>query len=422
MPVYRCSEGPLTVMFGYDSFTFANNQLVNTNFPQIINHPSFEIVTDPRLIKRAPPINKIFPMPTPTTFLSNDQLVDEIKTYGVQPDPYDLTDKLAYQLEMLRSLNKRSNVTVLDDDGEPMWYEEYFALEQKLKAKAREKHPVNTPEVRVSKKDLEPKKKEKKLASKEEVKKKGGSIGSIDMNDDYDITREHEVDGLIKAQLEKKFQSKVDKVINDKDPLFGEQDIEVDIGEIGIKDFEHLVELKPFCMDEFTEDERNNLKYKNLRYVSLPVVFAFLRHKGIVHKFGRNSDRGFKFREVINNLYKSSPRKQEYIIEINALIKRSKEIEATTPKDVRKCSARSIKLRISRLQKYGIETRYRSDSTLSELRRIYSRYVTLCQFGLKEVEHEKIFETLEEYELGDIIQEYLIINTNGTLEEELSNE
>jgi hypothetical protein len=420
MPVYICKDGPLSVTFGYDRFVFAKNQLVDTVFPQIVNHPSFDLVTDPMLIKRAPPVNKIFPLPVPSEFLSNEQLVAELRKYGVEPNPYELTDKLAYQLNMLRSLNKRSNITVLDDDGEPMWYEEYVELEKKLTKEAREKNPINPPKVKVSLASIKKEPEEYKLANKKEYakeKKKGGSVGAVEYNDDYELGREHEVDDLIQQQLNHRYEAKVDKVISEKGDLFREEEVTVDTSELSIEDFEYLVDLKPFCLEDFTEEERENLTYKNLRLISLATMYLFLKNKGLAFDFGKGSDRGFKFREQINKLIKESPRGQEYIVELNALQKRYKEIEATTPDDVRKCSQRALRARISKLRHYGIDTDYSKNMDLSELRRLYKRYTLLTQFGMDEEKHEDLYQKFKEFGLEDLIEDYIHINTNDSLKE-----
>jgi hypothetical protein len=420
MPVYICKEGPLAVTFGYDRFVFAKNQLVDTKFPQVMNHPSFEMVSDPYLIKRAPPVQKIFPHPIEPEFLSNEQLVSELRRYGVEPNPYELTDKLAYQLNMLRSLNRRSNITVLDDDGEPMWYEEYVVLEKKLTAEARESNPINPPPVKVSLKASKKKGDEYKLATKKETKKKGGSIGAVELNDDYELGREHEVDALIKQQLDERYETSTDKVITDKEDLFKEDEVTVDASVLHIQDFEYLVDLKPFCLEDFTDEEREELTHKNLRLVSLSTMYLFLKNKGMVFDFGKGSKRGFMLREQINNLIKTSPRAEEYVVELNVLQKRAREIDATTPSDVRKCSLRALRGRISKLKHYGIETEYSKNMDLSELRRVYRRYTLLTQFGMDEEDHQVIYDKFKEYGLEDLIEDYIHINTTDTLEEQLN--
>jgi hypothetical protein len=190
---------------------------------------------------------------------------------------------------------------------------------------------------------------------------------------------------------------------------------------VSVNDFEYLIDLKPFCLEEFTEEEKENLTHKNLRLFSLASMYLFLKNKGLVFDFGKTSDRGFKFREQINLLMKRSPRKEEYIVELNALNKRFKEIEATTPTDVRKCSMKSLRYRITKLKRYGIEAEYSKNMDLSEMRRLYRRYTLLTQFGMQhEEDHEVIYSKFKEYGIEDLIEEYLIINTNDTLEEQLN--
>jgi uncharacterized protein YrzB (UPF0473 family) len=310
MPIFQCINGPVTVRFGYESFTFANNQIINTDRPEIVNNPTFKAVTDAKLEKRAPKLHQIAPFPKSTVFMSNEEIIDELKRYGVVANPYDLTDKLAYQLNMLRDLDKKTYITVVDDDGNPMWYEEFIELERKIKREMREKYPINTPEVPIVKTQEKIKDTEYKLATQTEVKKKGGSIGAVEYNDDYDLANENDLEELIHAKMKEKFEAPVDKIKDDNFELFKPEQKLIKNEDIKIENFEYLVETRPFCINEVPEDIKEGMKKLNIKNISMDVLVLFLKTKNVYYsssEVGVNgTERAWFYRKKVLEYIESS--------------------------------------------------------------------------------------------------------------------
>jgi hypothetical protein len=410
MAVYQCKYGPVTIRFGYQDFTFANNQIVNTTRPEISTHPAFVVVNDSRLQKRAPQLHQIQPYPKPTEYMSGEEIVQELKGHNVMADPYELTDKLAYQLNMLRQLTRKTYITVLDDEGNSLWYEEFMALEREAKKKAKEVQPINTPEVKVVKpKELKIEEKEYKLATPNEVKSKGGSIGAVEYNDEYDMTRENELTDLINAKLKENFESPVDRVTKDKFSLFKTEAETVEDKDITIENFSYLVDTVPFCLQEVPDEEKANMKKFKIKEIKMDVMVTFLKSKGIFIKTDAVSDRVWVLRNKIKELLENSSKQEEMIVELNMLQYRTTEIDATATKSVKNFKKQGLKGLVTKLNRYGIDVDYTGDATHIELRQIVARCLLLCKYGIKNDTNEKLMEFFEKCGIADVACD--VINT-----------
>lgn len=415
MPVYICKNGPVTVRFGYDYFTFANNQIVNTKFPQIGNHPNFELVSDTRVAKRAPPVHLIKPLPSRTVMMTTEDIINELREYGANPDPYELSDKLAYQLDMVRQLYKRTYITVLDDNGNPMWLEEYKKLENKLIEKARKQNPVNTPEVKIAKEeDVAEGTDEYKLATASDVKKEGGSIGAVEYNDEYELTDECNVDELIRQKLDNRFETPVEKVKEEKDSIFKEDDIAIKDEDITIDNFTHIIEVDVLCANEVSESEKRTIREINYRNLGVIQCGIFLKNRGIVvdnfEKDATGIQKAWVVRNKVKDYINNHSNKEECIIELNLLQKRIDEIDKIAPSNIRKFTLKGLKRRLTLLNKYGVECQYKSDMTIQDMRGYMVKALLIAKIGIELPKDDaELKKKLETYSLKYLAED--IINT-----------
>ena len=108
MPVYQAKK-PIVVTWYYDRILLRQGQLVALNNPQLVkvldSNPSMEEVHDNELIRLAPPLHLIR-QPEDPYRMRKDDIMFELRSYGIRVDPYSMAHTLSLQLQTARTMLK----------------------------------------------------------------------------------------------------------------------------------------------------------------------------------------------------------------------------------------------------------------------------------------------------------------------------
>ena len=378
MPVFQCIKGPTVVTFNYERVTFARGQLVKTGHPTIKNHPHFSDVSkNPEAVRRAPLIHQIRPLPPDPIIMSHDEVVGEIRSYGVVPDPYESTSTLAFKLRLIRKMARRTFITVLDDYGHPLWLEQFQLLKnsnpEKNKAKEQTQEALAPPEV---------------------VKKEGGSVALIEKPDQYEQGQETDLSGLLFApSLDNEIpvdKQKPEDYIN-FDP--GEHKYTANMIEVTDRNiasrfgeekngpprlaerYEYLTEISPLILEDVKEHEIE----EELKWTKIPLIVfeCYLRYKDIYDDV-HNNRRRWNIIDKVRKFYDEDSEKVTR--EINILIKRYEELDDLEP-FYKKCTDNQIRYRTTMLNRYGIKIKYPKLTGKVEIMSYSKKVFTIVKLG-----------------------------------------
>ena len=383
MPVFQA----LTVVnlrFGYDYFTLLEGQLVAANEPKIVahltGHTCFREITDDTLIKLAPPLYMIKPPQDPNTMRKED-IIGELRSYGIRVDPYVFSSQLSMQLSLARKLKKRNFLTVLNSNGQAVHIDR-VNLPVPILSKNDEKllEPADAAGEFYKITEMVPEDNYKKLKQKEADKKLPKDTAFevskvfdenelnegqdfVDFCAEFNKTNEEEFKAnIVKEQAIQELIFKPQPVIVDE-KIIPEVPRLVSDSEITEKNYSFLIELSggEFMLKPLKDEDFATIRTRNLmkRYNNDPLE-TFLRYHGIRSEYdNRNGGKRQNIcRDVLAVLEKFEGKDKEWqIIYLNMLQKRYNEIEAGEP-NFRHLKAQSLRIYATKTARYGMKTNY----------------------------------------------------------------
>jgi hypothetical protein len=406
--IYQCDRKTI-LSFGYDRFVFYKTQIIKTNNQEVDNvlksHSNFKLLkTSHKLLRLAPELHQIKPGLENPQYMRKEDIINEILSYGVKPDYYALTNTLAFQLQTLRTLVKRSNVTVLNNKGMPVYIEELRL----------ENYNLSDEERKTLEERPESIKKAKKIEHSyvELSMKKGdngyveGTTASIEVEPDVpqyegidkdimgfisDLTQKVEIEELgTDVQREMKnftFKNNFEKV---EDGTVQKEFPEIDIK---FDNFRYLVEPQEgvFCFKDISEEERVKIRITNYLKMPQDVMTRFIQVNNIdTSTIKDGPEKRSTMITAIKRFIDNSNEREKHNIEMNLLEKRFREIEDLEP-DFKRATNSLMERNIRYLKRYGLNILWTKEKiTRPQMIKLCRAHYTIAKKGLQ------IPETIEE--------------------------
>ena len=402
---------------GYDRYNLEEGQLIAINDKKVVgffkNHQGFREVYDDNLIKMAPPLHLIRDPQDPYRMRKED-VIRELRSYGIAVDPYDFCDKLTMQLQIARKMLKRNFVTVLNDDGIPVFVDT-IKIQPAINSIDESISEPEEPKGDFYGADEEDEalddivKHPYRAKTEENVSKKMPKNIAMEVEPVYD---ENEInDGKDYAEFlrdvaEKEYRASVEKEMGVKDlldpkkapPTPEELDPElvtIETSAIKPENYKHLVQMdltKHFIVNELTDEEKEQLKIMRWPYVNINVFDNVMRNHNIQgDESVKGQERRWHVVEVIKEkLLPLQKNETNFFVEVNMLQRRYDEICKLEP-SYRNHSIRTVKKRLSELSRYGVNTWYNKNDNVKFLcRKMYA----LAKMGLQIPETEEEIDVL----------------------------
>jgi hypothetical protein len=315
-----------------------------------------------------------------------------------------LTNTLAFQLQTLRTLVKRSNVTVLNNKGMPVYIEELRL----------ENYNLSDEERKTLEERPESIKKAKKIEHSyvELSMKKGdngyveGTTASIEVEPDVpqyegidkdimgfisDLTQKVEIEELgTDVQREMKnftFKNNFEKV---EDGTVQKEFPEIDIK---FDNFRYLVEPQEgvFCFKDISEEERVKIRITNYLKMPQDVMTRFIQVNNIdTSTIKDGPEKRSTMITAIKRFIDNSNEREKHNIEMNLLEKRFREIEDLEP-DFKRATNSLMERNIRYLKRYGLNILWPKEKiTRPQMIKLCRAHYTIAKKGLQ------IPETIEE--------------------------
>lgn len=429
MPVFQCNSD-VHLFYSYDRYNFKKGQLMVVNDPKLVDyldkHINFVEVRDAALLKLAPPLHMI-KQPEDPYRMRKEDMITELRSYGIKVDPYSFCEKLTMQLTLARKMLKRNFITVLNAQGFPVYIDsvnlptpilneqdedlpepedatgEFYQAEKPIQQVAKI--------VEVKKEEEEKMRIRQEMDREREMKRKVAmSIEPVIDENEIDNGKHYE-QWLAELAERNEYKAPIEIEIPmqkiDMEPKITEEvSKKDDFNFETIEQFKYLIETQDrrFMLNEITEEDKANMAEVKWSKISIDVAENFLRYYGIFVTY-EDSDQSKRW-DVISSakdFYDKADEKDKIKLayEVNALTKRYEELTKYEP-SYRDNTLFFIKRRITELGKYGVNVSYNNDTNLKQ----YSKKVyQLAKLGLQAPDtDEEINEKLRAHNRGSIIK------------------
>ena len=416
MKYYKCIRG---TNFSYQNHRrdFAPNQVIKldetseSSLKNILDtHPNFqahEVEDDLKTI--VPRIDQLLRVPAPARMMSREDVINEIVTYGIRPDIYAMDQVLEQQLSTLRIMTKKNFVTVVDNNGKPVYVQNLKEFIENLKRTKKEGQRLDDAKNAEKKKKAEIKIVEDGKYETEKKKEKGVTTAAVEKDDDSKYDSLKPFNEFVDEQSTKQQElSTVDlkSAISNKSEIDAEtvtEELKFDPAKITPEYFRYLIELDNttvFAKEEYSDKDKQEMRAIDWRLIPQDTLLTMLLSKGVNLREMRDnlSDQaGFrkqateKLKGLVHEEMKT--RGDLPIIEINAMTKRIKEVEKSIPKNLVKSGIGTLKSRLTALKKYSPTTKVSlKGADIRSLRQRVNLTGQLVKHGLP------VPETIEEME------------------------
>lgn len=421
MPVYQAKK-PVVVTWYYDRLLLRQGQLVALNNPKLVKvletNPNIEEVHDDELIRLAPPLHLI-KQPEDPYRMRKEEVIAELRSYGINVDPYQMSHTLSLQLQTARAMLKRNFVTVLDKLGRPVYVDSAKLEVRKSMTDVDETLPepedanieeyetveqtVNAPNIVEITEHVN----KKVSATAESRIKRGESAMSIDPDyTEAEIKNGVDYSEWLRQQTEMA-QSEVFRapVENEKDDTRDKKIEEVDVEETyeevkedyTIKEIQNVVDSvretgRRFMQHEPTEEEMEKWYKVHWSRVNLDVAENILRFNGIELEYdeGLGQEKRWLIIDNLKGFIESSGEERKWLFATNALQTRHDELCHMEP-NYRSMTHTGIKRKVTELGKYGLDINY-TDAT--NIRHFARKAFQIAKLGLQCPETEEEINTL----------------------------
>lgn len=418
MPVFQCVTN-IQLLYHYERYNLKEGQLVAVNESKLVKflseHPNIREIEDEVLLRIAPPLHLIKDPQDPYRMRKED-IINELRSYGISVDPYDFSQKLTMQLNLARKMLNRNFLTVLNKQGIPVFIdrtnmpvpslsqhdenlsepdlvdgEEYFSVEEIQ----RQQPEMEIIEI----------KRQKKEPDKEKPMPKDTAMMVEQVKDDKQINQGMGFDEFVEKTAKKQYEKApviVQKIIT---PIFEEETVEEPQKEEfvfeGKNQLKYLLETqdREFMINDEEIDEKK-LSVVKWTKINIDVFENFMRYYGIVlEELGENVQKRWNIIYATKEFVENSENKIKHYYEINMLQKRHEELCELEP-SYRNFSALAMKRRLTELCRYGINIDYYKTT---DVRKYAKKVFTLAKLGLQ------VPDTEEE------IDKKLISNNRGAI-------
>jgi hypothetical protein len=400
----------------YNRYNLFEGQLIRATTPELIkffeNHRNVREINDEKLKRLSPPLHMI-KQPEDPYRMRKEDVIKELRSYGIAADIYTFSDKLSMQLQIARKMKKRNFLTVLDNNNRPV-----FVDKAKIPVPS-----LNNQDEELSEPDIveeeyyeveQPKKQEKPKVKKlkkqeeefvaaidpivdEEVEKNKGKMDFTDWisNETQEpesvqvIIEEEEI--VVKDEIKK---TEVEKVtLNEKERQEGIENDE--IIEENYRQYIETDNTKPFVYGDITYKEKEEFRVVKWTKISIPVLENVIRNEGLeVTITPEDKQIRWPIINAVKDYYETLIEKDRFAVMINMLQKRYNELVDIEPQ-YRKFKNQALRKRVTQLTKYGISVWYDKDTDIrSHAQKVWS--VAKLGLDLPDTE-EGINELLNEY-------------------------
>jgi hypothetical protein len=369
-------------------------------YDYIKNHPNFNEVRDDKLIKLAPPINKVMVPEEPYTMRKED-IVNELRSYGIAVDPYEFSQTLSMRLNVARKMLKRNFITVLNERGIPV-----FIDRLKLPAPVINKHdetlkePESLTPEQIKKFQEEndeeddvpvvvPHRKEEK----EDDTAESAFVIEKSIDPFMQINKGKTFEQFIQDNLT--FNERVDPEIEQiTKPIRFENDPPTEFDDFeftNMNQFLYLIEMQDRNFMVETEGITAERLDEEIKWsmLNIDIFEAWLRQFGFYPEYDESEvKKRWMMAEKAKEMYDKGIKKKKMRAELNALTLRHEELVKFEP-DFRKFKVFSVKRRITELGKYGMKVSYSNEMDAFQLKKYGKKVYALCKLGLQAPEHEE---------------------------------
>jgi hypothetical protein len=396
MPVFQATKN-IKFNEGYVRHYFFKGQPVRSNDKTFLgfisNHKHFVPVTNPQIIKIAPPLHLIKKVRHPGD-MQKEEIIAELKQSGVNENPYQLHDTLALKLQTVRKMRPRNWITVLNDKGIPVFVDaikletkpvvepipDHTLVQYDPSTKKDKETQIPEPKAPVKKNSAMPPMKDIKLVTETN---QDGNSAVVEKTDDRDIFDDGSYEDFLNANInnntnpvvepEKEVQA-VNIILDEAEKAEEIQVEEEKTEDINqkiqtIDSWRYLVDLSEtgkLYDNPVTEEEIENFKIIKKTKINIIVYGTFLSQHDVweIEADAHNNKRWNTINKVTELLDAMSEDERTLAhIEINMLQRRFNDIEGIEP-DYRKSTQRQFKRRLTMLSKFGIDISFDEDTDI----------------------------------------------------------
>jgi hypothetical protein len=430
MKVFQCMVS-LEMHYYYERYRVKQGQLIRADDQQLIGffngHGNIREIFDEKLIRLAPPLHLIRQPEDPFRMRKED-IIFELRSYGIAVDPYNFSDRLSSQLTLARKMLKRNFITIMNERGVPVYID---STELPVPALDRQDNELVEPEEPkgeffqlVEEEELTPptppkqEEREELQVDEEETKEFVMSMdevvdpdveknkGKVDFEDwvvnkyeGQDVSKEKEIEKLLFKEQEPKIE---ERVVEQR-----ERQVGITNEEIVPENFKHLTDTstklnKAFILNKVAEEDKEALREVKWSKVNIDVLENYLRKQEIKVTYDENDPK--KRWEIVNvtrTFLENSKEKDKIAVEINMLQKRHEEITKMEP-HFRKSSDKTLKRKATELTKYGLDVWYDKDTNI---RKFCQKLYVIAKLGLDVPETEEgVDELLREHRRSALLK------------------
>ena len=411
MPVYQAKK-PVVVTWYYDRMLLMQGQLVALNDPKLVkvleSNPNIEEVIDDELIRLAPPLHMIR-QPQDPYHMRKEDVIYELRSYGIKVDPYQMSHTLSMQLQTARAMLKRNFITVLNNRGQPVFIDSAKLPVSKVFSPIDETLPepedvneedyepvedvVNSPSVEEITDSVN-----EKVSADVDVKIQRGDIAaSIDPNyTEAEMSRGTDYSEWLRQQAElaeKEYRAPVEQSISDRDKTLSQpQEIIVDevYEEIKenykIKDIEFVIDSlkdnpRHFILEEPSAEDQENWYKIKYSAINIDVAENVLRYNGIKVDYDDTDKKTHRWEilDALKAFIEGSEENRKWMYTVNALQARHNELCKHEP-NYRTMTHKGLKRKATELGKYGLTISY---SNATNIRNFTRKVYQIAKLGLQ---------------------------------------
>lgn len=425
MRYFKCVKGVTWFNFGNTRYKFAPNQVVKVDpssekelFDILDRHVSFaKHEVDEDIKGMVPRVTQLLTVPNPIQYMSREEILDELKTYNIKIDPYEMDDVLAQQLNTLRTITHKTYVTIIDKKGKPTYvqnlkeYVKQYREFVRIKGDGKVSHLKGFTQEKIEE-AMKPKTKDdidtgeqyrqkvKDGATTAKFEKEKDVIEGEDFNKVIaDNTKDENIDMKdVKQVLTSK--QLIDSVKIPDNKKYPSEDITPD-------KFRYLVDIDPernFFKGTISEEDKIAFRKVNWNMLPTPLIECYMMHRGVCIREFKSKIDMVRYRTELLKALKElilediKERGDLGFIELNMLMKRYKEIDSKEPQNLSKTKEITLKNKISELKHYtnNFTTAKGEDGkklSVVKLKSVVGKYFVLAKLGLR------IPDTIDEIEM-----------------------
>lgn len=356
----------------YETIKLSEGQLIRVNPDDYTlidffnNHKHVREITDEKLKNIAPYLQHIIQPQDPYSMRTED-IINELRSYGIFADRYSFSSKLSMQLDIARKMKKRNFLTVIEN-GRPIFLDHTKSILPSLNTTDDELEEPEEP-------DLEEE-------SYYEIEQEENIVAAIDDSTDPDNLRpkgmkdfedwvqdtHEELENATRLQIEK--EKEIQKMlfseqdyttpVQELDDRFKQKGIEdEEIEEINYRKYLPVEQSKPFVYEPVTTEEK--LHFRDIKWtkINIEVLELIIRNEGLEYETEVKSPIDLRWNKInaVKDKYESVIEKDRFAVMVNMLQKRFKEIADREP-DYRSFKHMALKKRVTELSKYGYDVWY----------------------------------------------------------------